>query len=154
MEVVPRRHPMKNSHLTWDDFVVHGVNRPSGHNSYSMFLHYVDVTPILTIPPLTIQYPPSPMFPTYYNTKESLLTSIVIISQSHNQTNISTFLHSLPPTIRQPSNTYLNNQTPHIHTPIGCKHSKVDQKSAPVYESHDFLGKTPISGSKMLFKID
>ena len=33
----------------------------------------------------------------------------------------------------------------------GCKHSKVDQESAPVYESHDFLGQTPISSSKMLF---
>jgi hypothetical protein len=31
----------------------------------------------------------------------------------------------------------------------GCKHSKVDQESAPVYESHDFLGQTPISRSKM-----
>ena len=37
---------------------------------------------------------------------------------------------------------------------LGCKHSKVDQKSAPVYESHDFLGQTPISGSKMLFKVE
>jgi hypothetical protein len=37
--------------------------------------------------------------------------------------------------------------------PCGCKHSKVDQESAPVYGSHDFLGQTPISGSKMLFKI-
>ena len=36
---------------------------------------------------------------------------------------------------------------------IGCKHSKVDQESAPVYKSHDFLGQTPISSSKMLFKI-
>ena len=35
----------------------------------------------------------------------------------------------------------------------GCKHSKVDQESVPVYESHDFLGQTPISSSKMLFKI-
>jgi hypothetical protein len=35
----------------------------------------------------------------------------------------------------------------------GCKHSKVNQESAPVYGSHDFLGQTPISGSKMLFKI-
>ena len=34
-----------------------------------------------------------------------------------------------------------------------CKHSKVDQESVPVYESHDFLGQTPISSSKMLFKI-
>ena len=34
----------------------------------------------------------------------------------------------------------------------GCKHSKVDQESAPVYESHDFLGQTPISSSNMLFK--
>ena len=36
----------------------------------------------------------------------------------------------------------------------GCKHSKVDQRSAPVYESHGFLGQRPISCSKMLFKID
>ena len=36
----------------------------------------------------------------------------------------------------------------------GCKHSKVDQKNALVYKSHDFLGQTPISSSKMLFKID
>ena len=36
----------------------------------------------------------------------------------------------------------------------GCKHSKVDQTSAPVYESRGFLGQTPISSSKMLFKID
>jgi hypothetical protein len=36
---------------------------------------------------------------------------------------------------------------------MGCKHSKVDQESAPVYENHDFLGQTPISSSKMLFKI-
>jgi hypothetical protein len=35
---------------------------------------------------------------------------------------------------------------------IGCKHSKVDQESALVYGSHDFLGQTPISSSKMLFK--
>ena len=35
----------------------------------------------------------------------------------------------------------------------GCKHSKMDQESAPVYESHDFLGQTTISSSKMLFKI-
>jgi hypothetical protein len=28
----------------------------------------------------------------------------------------------------------------------------VDQESAPVYGSHDFLGQTPISSSKMLFK--
>ena len=36
---------------------------------------------------------------------------------------------------------------------LGCKHSKVDQESAPVYESHDFLGQTPISSSKVLFNI-
>ena len=36
----------------------------------------------------------------------------------------------------------------------GCKHSKVDQTSAPVYESRDFLGQRPISSSKMLFNID
>ena len=35
----------------------------------------------------------------------------------------------------------------------GCKHSKVYQKSAPVLESHDFLGQMPISSSKMLYKI-
>ena len=35
----------------------------------------------------------------------------------------------------------------------GCKHSKVDQKSIVVYESHDFLGQTPISSSKMFYKI-
>jgi hypothetical protein len=34
----------------------------------------------------------------------------------------------------------------------GCKHSKVDPESAPVYGSHDFLGQTPISSSKMLSK--
>ena len=37
---------------------------------------------------------------------------------------------------------------------LGCKHSKVDQTSAPVYESRGFLGQMPISSSKMLFKID
>ena len=37
---------------------------------------------------------------------------------------------------------------------IGCKHSKVDQKNAHVYKSHDFLGQMPISSSKMLFRID
>ena len=31
-------------------------------------------------------------------------------------------------------------------------HSKVDQTSAPVYESQGFLGQRPISSSKMLFK--
>jgi hypothetical protein len=36
----------------------------------------------------------------------------------------------------------------------GCKHGKVDQKSALLYDNHDFLGQTPISSSKMLFKID
>ena len=36
---------------------------------------------------------------------------------------------------------------------LGCEHSKVDQESALVYESHNFLGQTPISSSKMLFKI-
>ena len=40
-----------------------------------------------------------------------------------------------------------------FNTLFGCKHSKVDQESAPVYESHDFLGQTPISNSKMLFKL-
>ena len=35
-----------------------------------------------------------------------------------------------------------------------CKHSKVDQTSAPVYESRGFLGQRPISSSKMLFKIE
>ena len=35
----------------------------------------------------------------------------------------------------------------------GCKQSKMDQGIAMVYESHDFLGQTPISSSKMLFKI-
>ena len=37
---------------------------------------------------------------------------------------------------------------------FGCKHSKVDQTSAPVYERCGFLGQRPISSSKMLFKID
>ena len=37
---------------------------------------------------------------------------------------------------------------------LGCKHSKVDQTSAPIYESRGFLGQMPISSSKMLFKID
>jgi hypothetical protein len=46
------------------------------------------------------------------------------------------------------------SKKPHVFVyTIGCKHSKVDQESAPVYESHDFLGQTPISGGKMLFKI-
>ena len=36
----------------------------------------------------------------------------------------------------------------------GCKHSKVDQTSAPVFESRGFLGQTPISSSKPLLKID
>ena len=35
---------------------------------------------------------------------------------------------------------------------LGCKHSKVDQENAPVYESHDFLGQMPISSRKMLFR--
>jgi hypothetical protein len=35
----------------------------------------------------------------------------------------------------------------------GCKLSKVDQESAPVYGGHDFLGQTPISSRKMLFKL-
>ena len=35
----------------------------------------------------------------------------------------------------------------------GCKHSKVDQKNAPVYKSHDFLGQMPISSSKCGFKL-
>lgn len=48
------------------------------------------------VTPLTIQYPPSPIFPSYYNTKEPL-TSIVIISQEHNQTCISTFCAFLLP---------------------------------------------------------
>jgi hypothetical protein len=34
---------------------------------------------------------------------------------------------------------------------FGCKHSKVDQESAPIYGSHDFLGQMPISSNKMLF---
>jgi hypothetical protein len=42
----------------------------------------------------------------------------------------------------------------HYHSASGCKHGKVDQKSAPLYDNHDFLGQTPISSSKMLFKID
>ena len=37
---------------------------------------------------------------------------------------------------------------------IRCKHSKVDQTSAPVYESRGLLGQRPISSSKMLFKTD
>ena len=37
---------------------------------------------------------------------------------------------------------------------LGCNHSKVDQTSAPVYESRGCLSQTPISSSKMLFKID
>ena len=37
---------------------------------------------------------------------------------------------------------------------LGCKHSKVDQTSVPVYESSNFLGQMPISSSKMFFKID
>ena len=37
---------------------------------------------------------------------------------------------------------------------LGCKHSKVDQTSAPVYKSRGFLGQRPISSSKMLFKND
>ena len=40
------------------------------------------------------------------------------------------------------------------HYMSGCKHSKVDQTSAPVYERHGFFGQTPISSSKMLFKIN
>ena len=47
----------------------------------------------------------------------------------------------------------LGNQNDILDNPIGCKHSKVDQESAPVYESNDFLGQTPISSSKMLFNI-
>ena len=35
----------------------------------------------------------------------------------------------------------------------GCKHSKVDQTSAPVYKSCGFLGQALISSSKMLFEI-
>ena len=34
------------------------------------------------------------------------------------------------------------------------EHSKVDQTSAPLYESHGFLGQRPISSSKILLKID
>ena len=36
----------------------------------------------------------------------------------------------------------------------GCKYSKVDQTSAPVYKSRVFLDQTPINNSKMLFKIE
>ena len=36
----------------------------------------------------------------------------------------------------------------------GCKYSKVDQTSAPVYESRGFLGQRPISSSKLLLKVD
>ena len=41
-----------------------------------------------------------------------------------------------------------------LFCPRGCKHSKLDQPSAPVYKSRGFLGQRPISNSKMLFKID
>jgi hypothetical protein len=39
------------------------------------------------------------------------------------------------------------------HCTKGCKHSKVDQESAPVYGSHDFLGQTPILVAKCCLKI-
>lgn len=35
----------------------------------------------------------------------------------------------------------------------GCKHNKVDQRSAPKYEVHSFFSQTPKRRSKMLFKI-
>ena len=35
-----------------------------------------------------------------------------------------------------------------------CEHCKVDQTSAPLYEGRGFLGQTPISCSRMLYKID
>ena len=37
---------------------------------------------------------------------------------------------------------------------LRCKHSKVDETSALVYESRGLLGQMPISSSKRLFKID
>ena len=37
---------------------------------------------------------------------------------------------------------------------LWCKHSEVDQTSAPLYESRGFLGQMPISSSRMLLKID
>ena len=36
---------------------------------------------------------------------------------------------------------------------LGCKHSKVDQTSAPVYKSCGFLGQRPISSSKCCLKL-
>ena len=50
---------------------------------------------------------------------------------------------------------FTNNHSK-VHAPhaYGCKHSKVDQTSVPIYESRGFLGKRPISSCKKLFKID
>ena len=42
---------------------------------------------------------------------------------------------------------------PKLLSTYGYKHSKVDQKSALIYKSRDFLGQMPTSSSKMLFRI-
>ena len=52
-----------------------------------------------------------------------------------------------------------HNTIDHTHAKVfvgalGCKHSKVDQTSDLVYESGGFLSQTPISSSKMLFRIE
>ena len=40
-----------------------------------------------------------------------------------------------------------------IYNAHGCKHNKVDQRSAPKYEVHSFFSQTHKRSSKMLFKL-
>ena len=42
----------------------------------------------------------------------------------------------------------------HIIIVSGCKHDRVDQKNALVYQDHNFLDQRPKSNSKALFKLD
>lgn len=53
-------------------------------NHHSNPLQQPNVIPIITIPPLTMQYPASPTLPRCYSNKEPNLTSILIISHSSN----------------------------------------------------------------------
>ena len=58
------------------------------------------------MPQLTIQYTPTLTLPTYYSRKEPILTSILTLPHTSNQTIIPPFIHTLPNTVNPFCTTY------------------------------------------------
>ena len=93
------------AHTNHNFTIIITITQDDWANNATDLLQYPHITPMFTILPLTLQYTKTLPFFAYYNNKEPLLSSILILSHIPTTTQIPTFLEQLPTILLPTCNT-------------------------------------------------